>query len=79
MTIKPPTRPADHPDRDLDCQCALEPALHAALDEARAAGWSEQEIVTAAMELANAWFFGRRANDETEAAIAEARAVKPRH
>lgn len=79
MTVKPPPRPADHPDRDMDCQFALEPALHAVLDEARAAGWSEQEIVTAVMELTNAWYFARLANDETEAAIIEASRVKARH
>jgi hypothetical protein len=60
MTIKHPPRPAAHPYRDLDCQLALEPALHAVLDEARAAGWSEQEVVTAAMELTNSWYLHRR-------------------
>jgi hypothetical protein len=35
MTIKPPPRPAAHPDRDLDCQFALEPSLHAVLENGR--------------------------------------------
>lgn len=44
MTIKPPACAPDDPDRDLDSQLALEPALHAVLDEARAPSWSEQGI-----------------------------------
>lgn len=52
-----PRREGSYPDRDLDCQMAIENAFKAVADTAGHAGWSEQEIADALIELAhNHWF-----------------------
>ncbi|KGF68540.1 hypothetical protein LL06_15985 [Hoeflea sp. BAL378] len=49
--MKPPRFPADHPDYELEMQMALEPLLIAAIDQARAAGWSDAAILPALRKL----------------------------
>lgn len=43
----------DHPDRFLRCQEALEDAFSSIGDAAAAAGWSEEEVAAALVELAD--------------------------
>ena len=51
-----PKRKDSYPDRDLDCQLALEEIFHALVEEAEDAGWSEREVCDALIELAhNHW------------------------
>jgi len=51
-----PKRKDSYPDRDLDCQLALEEIFHAVVEEAEDAGWSEREVCDALIELAhNHW------------------------
>lgn len=51
-----PKREGSYPDRDLDCQMAIESAFRTVADCARAAGWTEQEVADALIELAhNHW------------------------
>ncbi|BCH05017.1 hypothetical protein MesoLj131b_70160 (plasmid) [Mesorhizobium sp. 131-2-5] len=42
----------DHPDRALQCQLALEPALEQLVQRAAESGWTEDEIACALFELA---------------------------
>lgn len=52
MSITPPPRPADHPDRFLDAQEAIEAAVLQIVDEAVEAGWGEVEALAAVVALA---------------------------
>ncbi|MBO6540328.1 MAG: hypothetical protein JJ969_13145 [Rhizobiaceae bacterium] len=47
------------------------------MDAAYAAGWSDQEITTAVMELANNWYWALAAKAQTEADIARAKGIRP--
>jgi hypothetical protein len=58
----------------LRFQEALEPAFQDRADRAREAGWGEDEIALALLELAGAHVKARAANYETEKAIARAKA-----
>jgi len=52
-----PKREGPYPDRELDCQMAIESAFRSVADTAGAAGWSDQEVAHALIELAhNHWF-----------------------
>ncbi|WP_192247944.1 hypothetical protein [Mesorhizobium caraganae] len=42
----------DHPDRALQCQLALEPALEQLVQRAAESGWTEDEMACALFELA---------------------------
>ncbi|KSV84384.1 hypothetical protein [Sinorhizobium sp. GL28] len=56
-TFAAPKRESAYPDRDLDCQLAIEHAFNAVADHAEAAGWSQREVADALIELAhNHWF-----------------------
>ncbi|MEY9722120.1 hypothetical protein ABIA22_004674 [Sinorhizobium fredii] len=55
--LSAPKREGSYPDRDLDCQMAIESAFRTVADYAGAAGWTEQEVADALIELAhNHWF-----------------------
>jgi hypothetical protein len=58
--IDPPKRHEPYPDRDIDCQQAIEDALHELIDTARAAGWSDDEIVEAIDQLTLAYRMAAR-------------------
>jgi hypothetical protein len=62
-----------YPDRDLDCQLALEDAFNTLLDLAEKAGWSKTEAAEAFRELASAHLAMEEENYSTEIAIAQAR------
>ncbi|RUV46540.1 hypothetical protein EOA85_35695, partial [Mesorhizobium sp. M5C.F.Ca.IN.020.29.1.1] len=51
ITIAQPGCAADHPDRGLHCQRALEPAVQELVESAAAAGWTNDEIAYALHEL----------------------------
>lgn len=54
ITIVEPGCAADHPDRGLHCQRALEPAVQELVESAAAAGWTNDEIAGALLEVARA-------------------------
>ncbi|RWO40141.1 MAG: hypothetical protein EOS11_20485 [Mesorhizobium sp.] len=54
VAIVEPSCPADHPERGLQCQLALEPALRELAERAAESGWIEDEIAYAILELAGA-------------------------
>ncbi|TIW14707.1 MAG: hypothetical protein E5V81_26715 [Mesorhizobium sp.] len=54
VAIVEPSWPADHPDRGLQCQLALEPAFQQLVERAAESGWTEDEIANALLELAGA-------------------------
>lgn len=46
-----------YPDRDLDCQMAMEDVFQSVAEYGEAAGWTEREVADALIELAhNRWF-----------------------
>ncbi|BAB54577.1 hypothetical protein [Mesorhizobium japonicum] len=52
IAIVQPSCPVDHPNRGLQCQLALEPALQDLIESAAGSGWTEDEIAYALLELA---------------------------
>jgi hypothetical protein len=54
VVIVEPSFPAGHPDRGLQCQHALEPALQELAERAAESGWTEDEIAYALSKLAGA-------------------------
>lgn len=48
-----PTMPADDPDRFLKCQDAVHIAFQELAGRAVAAGWSEQEVAAALVDVAD--------------------------
>ncbi|MBD9650335.1 hypothetical protein IB267_18500 [Ensifer sp. ENS09] len=50
-------RAGSYPDRDLDCQMAMEDVFQSVAEYGEAAGWTEREVAEALIELAhNRWF-----------------------
>ncbi|RUT29953.1 hypothetical protein EMQ25_11460 [Arsenicitalea aurantiaca] len=49
--MKRPVRPVRHPDRELECEEALEPALLELVAAAEGAGWDHGEIWLALVSL----------------------------
>ena len=70
--IAAPKRPDHYPDRSLDCQLALEPALQDLAKRTQAAGWSEDDVSTALMQSAHNDISGIIANRKTELDIEDA-------
>ncbi|MCJ8510520.1 hypothetical protein MUU53_21885 [Rhizobium lemnae] len=46
-----PRAPGNYPDREVDCQMALEPAFQAVIDEAVETGWERSEVLIALYEI----------------------------
>jgi hypothetical protein len=73
MSIHPPGKPLDHPDRFLDCQQALEPAFQNVVERATAAGWEEVEVVAALVTLADHHMLARGENIALDELLADLR------
>lgn len=52
MTIAPPPRSADHPDRFLDAQEAIEADVLQLVEDAVGTGWGEVEALAAVVAVA---------------------------
>jgi hypothetical protein len=74
--IDPPRNQDDYPDRDVDCEQALEPALHVLLADAYACGWSPAEARRAMRKLLLAHRMTDVENAKVEAALAILRAAE---
>lgn len=72
-TISSPRRPPEHPDRQLDCEEAMEAAFQDVVEKAMAAGWGQQEIAIGLIGLVQAHIHALRENEKTEAAMSRAR------
>jgi hypothetical protein len=72
MSIKAPKHPEDHPDRVIDCEFAMEPMFQAMAVEALAAGWTEEDVSSAMLNLAAAQIRAMTAERKTAADIATA-------
>jgi GrpB-like predicted nucleotidyltransferase (UPF0157 family) len=72
--ISPPRRAGDYPDREVDCQQAMEPGFQAILDCMAEAGWTREEAKRALRRLIAADNMAQKetARLETELAIARA-------
>ncbi|SFH27315.1 hypothetical protein [Ensifer sp. OV372] len=81
--FSPPKRAGAYPDRDLDCQMAMEEIFRAVAEEAQAAGWSEREIADALIELAHNHWFALDAQDhmfeEAAGAVIRKQKCSPLH
>ena len=73
MSIKGPKHPANHPDRLIDCEFAIEPAFQAIIAAAIAVGWTEGEVTSAMIGLATNHAFGVVEDAETAAQLVTAR------
>lgn len=73
MIIPAPRFPEDHPDRAIDCQFQLEPAFQDLVMRAVAAGWTEDDVATAMVDLAHNHLRGIIADRKTQADIDAAR------
>lgn len=74
-----PKRPGSYPDRDLDCQLAMEDVFGTLAEYGQAAGWTEREVAAALIELARNYWFALDARDRMfeEAAGMVIRKPKP--
>lgn len=70
--MKPPRKPHAYPDRHLECQEALESRVIAMIDDAKAAGWSIEDITAALVSLADNAMLSHAANGDTDRQIAAA-------
>ena len=70
--MKPPRLPDDHPDSHLECEEALESRLIALMDRAREAGWHQEKVASAVIELAYNYILRLDASAETDRQIADA-------
>jgi hypothetical protein len=62
MTIErrpPSVKVLDAAGKDISCQVAAEDDLRALLDRLAAAGWTHDEVASAAVELVNAWYLSK--------------------
>lgn len=64
-----PKRLGPYPDRELDCQEALEARFVALVDEAEAIGWVRTEVYTGLIELIINHMAGDEARDHVFEAI----------
>lgn len=62
----------EHPDRFLSCQEAIDVAVREILDAATLAGWTENEVTAALVEVADNRMLALAANAETGGLIAAA-------
>jgi hypothetical protein len=78
MTITPPPRPADHPDRLLDAQEAVEDDVLDVVDKAVEAGWGEVEALAAVVAVAENRMLAICENERVNRQIEELRKRGPK-
>lgn len=71
--ISAPKTPDDYPDRSLDCQQALDDSFLALRLAGEQAGWTEEDVAIALLELARDNIEGMKADREMRGAIEVAR------
>jgi len=73
--INAPRRQDDYPDRQIDCQEAMEPGFQAIVDCMLEAGWNRSEIMRSLRRLIAADNMAQKENAKVEAELAIARAM----
>ncbi|TIO79331.1 MAG: hypothetical protein E5X74_10030 [Mesorhizobium sp.] len=73
--ISPPRRAIAYPDREVDCQEAMEPGFQAIVDCMLEAGWARGEVMRALRCLVAADNMTQKENARVEAELAIARAM----
>lgn len=53
MIVIAPKHEGPYPDREIDCQMAIEDALLGILGDAHTVGWSKAEVLSAMIEVAD--------------------------
>ena len=66
-SIPPPKRHAPYPDRDIDCQQAIEASFQEVVERASAAGWRPVEIAEAVGQVAIADRYAREQKGKIDA------------
>lgn len=70
--IDKPRKPDNYPDRDIDCQRALEEHFQELIEAAERSGWTREEAISAVSELARNQTSADNENDVTNLAILNA-------
>jgi hypothetical protein len=73
--IRSPRRPDEYPDREIDCQEAMEPGFQAIVDCMLEAGWTRGEIMRSLRRLIAADNLTQKENAKVETQLAIARAM----
>lgn len=73
--ITGPRREGDYPDREVDCQEAMEPGFQAVVDCMLEAGWARGEVMRSLRRLILADNMTQKENAKVEAELAIARAM----
>ncbi|AZO04601.1 hypothetical protein [Mesorhizobium sp. M2A.F.Ca.ET.043.02.1.1] len=73
--ISKPRRTGDYPDREIDCQEAMEPGFQAIIDCMIEADWDREEVKRALRRLIAADNMTQKENAKVEAELAIARAM----
>jgi hypothetical protein len=73
--IRPPRRQREYPDREIDCQEAMEPGFQAFVDCMLEAGWVRGEIMRSLRRLVAADNMTQKENAKVEAQLAIVRAM----
>ncbi|RWM25571.1 MAG: hypothetical protein E5X74_20525 [Mesorhizobium sp.] len=73
--ISPPRRASAYPDREIDCQEAMEPGFQAIVDCMLEAGWTRGEVIRSLRRLIAADNVTQKENARVEAELAIARAM----
>ncbi|MBZ9844065.1 hypothetical protein [Mesorhizobium sp. CA5] len=73
--ISGPRREGDYPDREVDCQEAMEPGFQAIVDCMLEAGWARGEVLRSLRRLIAADNLIQKENAKVEAELAIARAM----
>ncbi|MDX8479069.1 hypothetical protein RFN28_11365 [Mesorhizobium sp. VK24D] len=73
--ISPPRRAIAYPDREVDCQEAMEPGFQAIVDCMLDVGWARGEVMRTLRRLIAADNMTQKENARVEAELAIARAM----
>ncbi|RWM38827.1 hypothetical protein [Mesorhizobium sp.] len=73
--ISPPRHASAYPDREIDCQEAMEPGFQAIVDCMLEAGWTRGEVIRSLRRLIAADNVTQKENARVEAELAIARAM----
>jgi hypothetical protein len=68
--IPSPNVPKSDENRHLFCQMAVEPSLQDVVEDAMLAGWSEREILSAIIEIADNLMLASACNDDLKELLA---------
>jgi hypothetical protein len=79
MKIKPPRRRGRYPDRDIDCQEAIERSFQDLIENVAAAGWGPVETAEGIEHLAMANRMARDENVKVDAALMISQVRADRH